>query len=184
MGIVSWAHMNKRIKVSSFLMTYAIVLFTISCATQNAKIADTQVYKRIYLVRHAEKADDSKDPDLSPIGAKRATQLEQILSNKGVDKIYSTNYKRTKQTGTPLAERINTTIEIFDPSDLPKFAQNMGQAAAGTYLIVGHSNSTPTLVNEILKEEKYTRLDHEEYDKLFIVDCDKSMTCKSKVITF
>ena len=171
-------------KASWFFILFTILLVAISCSTPKASSAEPEVYQRIYLVRHTEKIDDSRDPELSIEGKKRANQLEQILSDKAIVKIYSTDYKRTKQTGMPLADRLDLSIEVYDPSDLPKFADQLSQQGEGTFLVVGHSNSTPTLVNAILKVEKYSKLDHEEYNKLFIVDCDKSKSCTGRVVTF
>ena len=38
-----------------------------------------------------------------------------------------------------------------------------------TVLIVGHSNTTPAFVNKILGTEKFTSLEDDDYNSLFIV---------------
>ncbi len=56
-----------------------------------------------YFIRHAEKVDNSKNPDLSEIGIERAKLWNEIFSEINIDAIYSTDFKRTLQTVTPTA---------------------------------------------------------------------------------
>ncbi len=125
-------------------------------------------YQFIYLVRHAEKANDAtKDPPLNEIGKARAKKLSQILANSDIGQIYSTGYKRTRNTAKPLSEHINLIIQIYDPRDHAIIEKIKN--SNGNMLIVGHSNTTPTLVNALLGREQYQQLDEMEYDKLFIM---------------
>src|SRR5882762_5377478 len=73
----------------------------------------------IILVRHAEKGDDgTKDPELTDAGKQRAESLAKLLSKAKVDAIYSTAFKRTQNTVTPLAQQKGLTIETYNPSKL------------------------------------------------------------------
>ena len=122
----------------------------------------------IFLVRHAEKADDgTRDPDLTGIGKRRAEKLSVILKQFDIQKIYSTDYKRTRQTAQPLASMLGLQVELYDPRG-QKILENL-KKEKGSILIVGHSNSTPTLTNAILGEKKYEKLDESVYTKLFIL---------------
>ena len=61
----------------------------------------------IYLIRHAEKVridKSDRDPDLNKNGFLRAINWKNYFSDKNISRIYSTNYKRTIKTATPLAE--------------------------------------------------------------------------------
>ena len=54
-----------------------------------------------YLIRHAEKVRTNKsdrDPALNENGIVRALKWKDYFIDKGISKIYSTNYKRTLQT--------------------------------------------------------------------------------------
>jgi broad specificity phosphatase PhoE len=49
------------------------------------------------VLRHAEKADNSKDTNLSPEGLLRAEELKKTLAPVNVNAVYATPYNRTKQ---------------------------------------------------------------------------------------
>ncbi|GLR17431.1 SixA phosphatase family protein [Portibacter lacus] len=124
----------------------------------------------LFFVRHAEKADDgTKDPPLTSEGEKRASNLAEILKDKGITKIYSTDYKRTRFTGKPLADLLNLEIELYNPSDKEFAAKLKNELESGSALIVGHSNTTPTLVNAVLGEKKYDQLSEDDYENLFSI---------------
>ena len=99
----------------------------------------------VILLRHAEKVDDSADPELSEEGKQRADQLAKMLRDTNIDKIHSTDFKRTKSTAGPLAGVKKADIEIYNPRRLVEFAAQL-KAAGGTHVVVGHSNTTPQLV--------------------------------------
>lgn len=149
-----------------------VALLFVSCSVSKSSKNTDSVAKehRIYLVRHAEKADDgTKDPPLTKIGSERALKLSDYLKDKGITSIYSTNYERTRSTASPLAQKLGIEIIIYDPRDLA-FAQKLQkQMQNENILIVGHSNSTPTLTNAIIDEEKYMKLEETQYDELFII---------------
>jgi len=98
----------------------------------------------LYLVRHAEKQTNSADPQLTTCGSARAEQLAAILSKAKIKKIYSTTYKRTMATATPLAKQQSLTINTYPPQNLKAFALQLIKQQQ-TALIVGHSNTTPQL---------------------------------------
>ena len=124
---------------------------------------------KIYLVRHAEKANDgSKNPPLTEEGIKRAENLKNKLLETNISKIYSTDFTRTKDTAKPLAEALGLKLQIYQPGN-EAFINLLKNNKNNNFLVVGHSNSTPQLVNSLLGEQKYAPLDESEYDKLFII---------------
>ncbi|MFT4567579.1 MAG: phosphohistidine phosphatase SixA [Saprospiraceae bacterium] len=168
-------------RISIYLLLLAIALIPVnSCATYKNQTKETT----IFLVRHAEKADDSKDPELSPIGSLRALSLAARLKSKKLDKVYSSDYKRTRNTAKPSADQIKKIVDIYDPRNHTELINQLKNRSGQTFLIVGHSNSTPSLVNQILGREAYTTLDHEEYNKLFVLKCDKDWKCTDSVETY
>jgi len=122
----------------------------------------------IFLVRHAEKANDgTKDPPLTQEGEIRAERLAHVLKSFDISAVYSTDYQRTRDTANPIANASEVDVQLYDPrSDMIIDALSSHN---GNILIVGHSNSTPTLCNRIIGKEKYQKLDESVYTQLFII---------------
>ena len=97
------------------------------------------------VVRHAEKLTDNpkeRDPELSPIGLARAEALKKYLGGQRIDSIFSTNYKRTKLTGFPLADKIGINIKTYTPDGQKALVKQLLANASGKkVLIIGHSNT-------------------------------------------
>lgn len=122
----------------------------------------------VYLVRHAERAEDgSNDPPISEAGVTRAELLATVLADAGITHIHTTDYKRTRQTGAPTAQRTGLTPATYDPRDLPSFAETL-RATPGRHLVLGHSDTTPALV-EALGGDPHGTIDLMEYDRLYVV---------------
>ncbi len=122
----------------------------------------------VFLVRHAEKVDDGRDPELSAEGQQRAGTLVTTLRDAGIEHLHSSDYLRTRDTAAPIAAKLDLDIEIYDARELPKLVE-MLRAAGGRHLVVGHSNTTPEVV-ALLGGEPGTAIDEpSEYDRLYIV---------------
>ena len=121
----------------------------------------------IYLVRHAEK-EAGPDPSLTLTGRTRADILAQELEDTDLTAVWSTDYARTRQTAAPTARAQGLPVRIYDPAQLEQFA-GLLKAAPGTILVVGHSNTTPQLV-EMLGGKPGSPIDEaSEYDRLYTV---------------
>ncbi|MGN6164153.1 MAG: SixA phosphatase family protein [Flavisolibacter sp.] len=140
---------------------FVIILFLVSCKTTT-----------FYVVRHAEKETTNtmtNDVPLSTEGRQRAEALKEVLQNKNVGAIYSTNYLRTKSTAQPLAERENIAIQIYDPRDTG-FVSRIRNISSGNVLIVGHSNTVDDIVNKLEGKTVIPGdLPESEYGDLFVV---------------
>lgn len=130
----------------------------------------------IILLRHAEKDTSAPgatmmkaDPKLSKEGLARAERLPTELKSFAPDFIYSTGYERTRATVTPLAELYHLGIIYYDPAKLEAFSKELLQHEGKTMVVVGHSNTTPALVNLLLGEKKYPSLDESVYGQYWIV---------------
>jgi broad specificity phosphatase PhoE len=69
----------------------------------------------IYLVRHAHSdwADNDERP-LSASGRKSAEHLASVLSAQPIAEIYSSPYRRSIETVTPLAKRLGLHVQLID----------------------------------------------------------------------
>jgi phosphohistidine phosphatase SixA len=121
----------------------------------------------IFLVRHAEK-QPGDNPSLTPQGQSRASTLAQMLKDNALDGIYSTDYKRTRETATPTANAQSTSVTLYNPSKLSDFSQQL-LSSKGRYLVVGHSNATTELVT-LLGGQAHSAIDDKsEFNRLYIL---------------
>lgn len=127
--------------------------------------------KTIYIVRHAEKMlVDNPDPDLAQVGIVRSKKLAQILADKEIKHIFSTDYKRTRLTAKPTSDQTGIPIESYDPKDQEAFAEKL-KGLQGNILVVGHSNTAPRLANILIGSgSPYPDLTDVEYDNIYILE--------------
>jgi len=125
----------------------------------------------IFLVRHAERADDGgeaqDDPHLSAAGYARAQALAEMLKDAEVTHVYSSDFIRTRETGGPTADAAGLEIIIYNHRALKAFADQL-LATPGRHLVVGHSNSTPSLV-DALGGDPNGEIGHLEYDRIYML---------------
>lgn len=141
-----------------------------ACASSPHPTADTATF---IVVRHAEKVDASRDPDLSATGNARAQALAAWLDGRALAAVYATEYKRTGQTVGPAAEARGLAITPY-PANQPAqdFASRLRAAHPhGAVLIAGHSDTVPDIVAALCSCQVAPMPDH-EYDRLSIVHVD------------
>lgn len=153
------------------LIALAIILVgSISCK-KDTKIAVDPVISTFYFIRHAEKDrtdPENPDPELNQDGLDRAIRWAEVFDAIPLDVVYSTNYERTSMTAAPTSVKKDIDIKYYDPSslDMEEFKLvNEGK----NVLVVGHSNTTPMLVNKMIDLEKYDQMDDLDNSSLFIV---------------
>ncbi len=122
------------------------------------------------LLRHAETTGTGNDPVLSAAGQARAETLRRIMGNVALSAVYSTDYNRTKLTALPTATEKMLPTTIYNPNSLGVFADGvLATHHGGTVLVLGHSNTTPSLLNTLIGSNTYSNLPDTAYDNLFIV---------------
>lgn len=171
------------INLNNMFKKVITILFFLALATSNF---DAFAQKTtIWLVRHAEKqaADaaqmNSSNPDLSAIGVSRAAALAKVLKPYPLNTIYSTNYKRTLATATPLAAQLKLTPVVYDARDLTVIATKALQENKGRQaLIVGHSNTLIPVIKALNAEVPFAELTDNDYDMLFKVVIDENGKAK------
>ena len=134
-----------------------------------------------YLIRHAEKIRDNKsesNPDLNEKGVLRAQNWKNYFSDKEISKIYSTNYKRTLKTVYPLAIENGVQTIIYSPSDI-KYDNFIKSNTGENTLVVGHSNTIPGFVNNLINDEYYDQIEDFNNSNLYVVSmCSSKITHK------
>tara|TARA_B100000989_G_scaffold272645_1_gene230213 strand:+ start:774 stop:1274 length:501 start_codon:yes stop_codon:yes gene_type:complete len=135
----------------------------------------------IYLIRHAEKVRTDKldrDPDLNNNGFLRAENWKNYFSDKNISRIYSTNYKRTIKTVKPLAENNNLEILIYSSNDII-YETFLKSSIGENTIVVGHSNTIPDFVNNLIDEDYYDQIEDLNNSNLYIVSlCEFGITHK------
>lgn len=122
------------------------------------------------LVRHAETTGAGSNPNLSVDGQARANRLSQILERVNLDAIYSTNFNRTMQSAQPAATAKGLTITTYDPfAPAALVDQVLLSFPKGAVLVVGHSNTIPDMLNQMVGANTFPAITENEYDNLFVV---------------
>ena len=121
----------------------------------------------IYIVRHAEKLDNSADSPLAPKGVERAKELAHILQDAGLTAIYVSDRLRTQQTAAPTAEATGIKFSPQETSDA--IVQDiLDNKAGGHILVVGHSDTVAKIAAG-LGSGGVPELKPSQYDRLFVV---------------
>lgn len=129
----------------------------------------------VFVVRHAERADTAtggnammaSDPELSAAGRARAESLAAMLKDAGITAIFTTQYKRTRQTAEPLASALGLEVIVVNARELDGLPGRI-KALPGNVLVVGHSNTVPVTLTALGIGEA-PAIAETEFDSLFIV---------------
>ncbi len=147
----------------------SLVLITVVWTTVSLSYAQEQLTTFI-LVRHSERADDgSKDPELSEAGKARATRLAEMLSKTSVQAVYSTSFKRTRNTVSPLAQAKGLEILSYEPLKAEPLDKMLHDHAGGTVVISGHSNTIPWTANYLIGKEQLKNFSDDDYKNFLVV---------------
>lgn len=151
--------------IKRFLSLSFLFIVGISWAQEQEKKERTT----LILVRHAEKVDDgTRDPSLSDAGKARTLALVDLLRETPVDAIYTTPYKRTRETVTPLATEKGIALKEYKPHDWETLKKIIEENQGKTIVMVGHSNTTPW-VAKVLSGEEYPDWKDDDYNNVLIV---------------
>ncbi|MGB6150804.1 MAG: phosphoglycerate mutase family protein [Pricia sp.] len=157
-----------------YIIIVQLLILSTSCKDDpknEENFYDNGLTSTFYFIRHAEKDrsdPENVDPELNQKGLGRAMHWAEILSDVPLDAVYTTDFERTAMTAAPTSVKNDITVQFYEAEtiDMAQFqADNRGKKV----LVVGHSDSTPRLVNEIVGEDRYTALDDSDNGSLFIV---------------
>ena len=130
---------------------------------------EAQPVKVVYVVRHAEKAAQDGDPELSPAGRIRAMALSHLLARSRIVGLFATQYRRTQQTLEPLSAAHGVPIETVEAGEVEKLiARIRATVGPGSIVVAGHSNTVPEIVGRLTGVE-IEEITETHYDGLFQV---------------
>ena len=137
----------------------------------------------VYLVRHAEKVDESDSTDLSPSGKQRALALADTLASRGIDSIFTTPYRRTRQTAEPLARRLGIQSRDYAPKPIGAIVDRVDRIRGRTVLVVGHSNTVLEIARGLGAAPHLQTIEAGDFDNLFVVRIKRGLVGKRVEIT-
>jgi 2,3-bisphosphoglycerate-dependent phosphoglycerate mutase len=152
----------------------AIVIYS-AIAVGLALFFESQATTTMIFVRHAEKAmQPADDPGLSEAGRRRVAELTRQLVDAdvvaGVDAIYSTPFRRTQETAQGVADALDLPIHTYSPDDNEAVLSTILKNHKGKIiLVVGHSNTVPTLIADLGASKKVPPIQENEYDNIYVV---------------
>ena len=152
-----------------------IVIYT-AIAVGLAWFFESQATTTMIFVRHAEKAlMPIDDPGLSAEGKVRAAELARQLVDAdvvaGIDAIYSTDTRRTIETAQPTADALELEIQTYEnqEDDEPVVDAMVNAHKGKIILVVGHSNTLPTMIAALGASKKVPPIAEFEYDNIYVI---------------
>ncbi|AHM59379.1 hypothetical protein D770_05580 [Flammeovirgaceae bacterium 311] len=162
--------MNKIIPCLLLCLLIAVTSIQLQAQQVQAKNTAT-IPKTFILLRHAEREQNlSADPELSVRGQQQAEKLAQLLKDQPLTAVYATPYRRTINTAAPLVAQKGLNTQFYEPikaADLLEQLKENGDK--GTVLLVGHSNTIPSMVNTLLGEKTVSPIAEDDYGVIYIV---------------
>jgi phosphohistidine phosphatase SixA len=119
----------------------------------------------VFLVRHAEKASTARDAALSAQGVKRAECLARTLGGAGVQVIFTTRFFRTRETVRPLTTKLD--LKALEYEDTAGLVEKLHSMSDKTVLVVGHSDTLPTIIEQ-LGAGRVDPIGDDEFDRLLV----------------
>lgn len=150
--------LSQAIRYTLFL---ALISMLSSCSTT------------FYLVRHAEKADSTRDTPLSAAGHARAEALRDMLGAENISQVFVTNYLRTQQTAAPLATQLGIIPTEIYGNQTEQLIEELKGINGGNILVVGHSNTIPVIIDSLMKSPQNVTITETDFDDLFKVKIKK-----------
>ena len=96
-----------------------------------------------------------------------------MLWDAGVDRIYTTEMVRTRETAEPLASQLHLNAEAVPVQDVDALVTKLRAMPPGSIaLIVNHSGTIPKIVDK-LGGGSIDPITEEEYDRLLILTIGK-----------
>jgi 2,3-bisphosphoglycerate-dependent phosphoglycerate mutase len=170
-----------KIFASLFIAAYLIFSFTASDIAAQSR-------KTIILVRHAEKDTsemaNSSDPSLTQQGRKRAERLVKAIKKYRPGAVYSTDFIRTRDTAAPIAKRRDVQVKIYDAKNPNALIDEILKSKTKRFVIVGHSNTIPSLANLLLKQDLLKPYDESIYGNLLIIRVEAGEVRKLELVKY
>jgi phosphohistidine phosphatase SixA len=135
--------------------------------------------KAIYIIRHGEKPDGEKDPNLAPKGYERAKALVHVIPQHFVtpDFIWATaptkKSRRPLETIQPLAESLHLTVQDkYSDEQFADLAQTLlsdSKYAGKNIVIAWHHGEIPNLAKALGAKDAPDKWNGEVFDRVWVL---------------
>ncbi len=161
---------DRRPWILSGILVIAVIWLLFNCFMSPVQTTTAPVQvTTVYIVRHAEKVDNSADPQLSAAGQERAKELAHVLGDEGIDAVFVTDFIRTRHTGAPVEKAAGVTARLYPANKTQKLIDMILADHVGKrILVVGHSNTVDDIAAG-LGATGLSDLADDQYDRLFVV---------------
>jgi len=90
-----------------------------------------------------------------------------MLKDARISAIFVTEFKRTRQTAAPLAQRLGLNPQVVPSNNSPLLIARL-HAGSGNILVVGHSNTIPEVIRG-LGIATPIQIGENDFDNLFLL---------------
>ena len=97
----------------------------------------------MYLVRHAETSDESRDPPLTAAGRERAELLSDIFRDADITDIHTTDFERTRDTAKSISDRLGIEPRLY--SEVEDLADGL-RDTTGKHLTLNPDGTASTVL--------------------------------------
>ncbi|MBL8606565.1 MAG: histidine phosphatase family protein [Myxococcales bacterium] len=127
----------------------------------------------VVLVRHAEKASEEGDPDLSDAGRARAARFARLFARSSPTHLFASDARRTQATLAPLAQATGRAVIVRPAKATNALGEELRALEPGSLAVVAHhSNGLPTLARALgveLSGVHEGAIAHDAYGRVFVV---------------
>jgi len=129
----------------------------------------TSCTSHYYVVRHAEKLNQTDNSPLSGAGLRRAKILAEKLSTKDIHVIFVSDKQRTQQTAAPTAARFSLTPIIIPREETGRLIKELKRIGGKNILVVWHLPEVSEVVNALSPLDTIHPIPDDEFDNLFVI---------------
>jgi broad specificity phosphatase PhoE len=134
-----------------------------------------QAQETVFLIRHAER-DWAEDGGLVEEGRQRANAWGEALADAELDVIITSEKRRTRETGQPIADMLDVPILAISRYDFDGLLETLAaDYGDDRVLIVSHSSSIPQILR-LMGHPDSVYIPKTDYDDLFVVHPDEDGT--------
>lgn len=121
-----------------------------------------------YVVRHAERLNNSANTPLSAAGLSRAQVLSDSLSSKNISLIFASIFLRTQQTAQPTATAKGLPLILYNADTTAGLITRLKKIKGKSVLVTGHSDNVPAIVLG-LSNQSVSPIPSNDFDNFYII---------------